>query len=49
LPTYSGRAIERGTGSIGDTVPGRRAVRTGMTPRIAMRTAISVGENDANV
>ncbi len=30
LPTYSGRVIDLGTGSIGDTVPGRRAVRTGM-------------------
>jgi hypothetical protein len=32
LPTYSGRSIERGTGSVGDTVPGLKAVRTGMSP-----------------
>jgi hypothetical protein len=29
---YSGGAIERGTGSVGESSPGRRAVRTGMTP-----------------
>ena len=32
LPAYSGGAIERGTGSVGESSPGRRAVRTGMTP-----------------
>ncbi|BBX70936.1 hypothetical protein MPSYJ_43970 [Mycolicibacterium psychrotolerans] len=31
LPTYSGRGIDAGTGRVGDTVPGRRAVRTDMT------------------
>ena len=31
LPTYSGRGIDLGTGSVGDSTPGRRAVRTGMT------------------
>ena len=30
LPTYSGRSIDRGTGSVGDTSPGRRALRTDM-------------------
>src|SRR6478672_8488843 len=29
---YSGRSIELGTGRVGDTTPGRSAVRTGMKP-----------------
>src|SRR6478752_5830696 len=31
---YSGGTIERGTGSVDESTPGRRAVRTGMTPRL---------------
>src|SRR6185437_8192720 len=30
LPTYSGRWIDLGTGSVGDTTPADRAERTGM-------------------
>src|SRR5246127_934144 len=30
LPTYSGRGVDLGTGSVGETPPGERAERTGM-------------------
>ena len=32
LPTYSGRGIDLGTGSVGDTTPADSAERTGMLP-----------------
>src|SRR5579875_765196 len=32
LPTYSGRGIDLGTGSVGDSTPGDSAARTGMPP-----------------
>src|ERR1700761_2693584 len=32
LPTYSGRGIDLGTGSVGDTVPALSAERTGIPP-----------------
>src|ERR1700754_3976586 len=32
LPTYSGRGIDLGTGSVGDSTPAVRAVRTGIPP-----------------
>ena len=35
LPTYSGRGIDLGTGSVGDSSPGASAVRAGMTLSLA--------------
>ena len=39
LPTYSGRGMRLGTGSIGDNTPGDSAVRAGMPPAYRVRVS----------
>lgn len=36
LPTYSGRGIELGTGSVGESTPADKAERTGMLTRVSV-------------